>query len=66
MKIKEELPFCWYFNIQSADQIEKKVDFISKDDIQKSEFEIDQFIDPLYAMIGFCMRNPKVKLPKIF
>ena len=56
LKIKEELPFCWYFGIQS----EKKVDFINKEDIQKSEFENDKFIDPLYAMIGFCMRNPKV------
>ena len=65
LAIKEELPFCWYFGIQSADKIEKKVDFINKEDIQISEFETDKFIDPLYAMIGFCMRNPKVNRFKL-
>mgnify|MGYP007122281631 CR=1 FL=1 len=60
LNLSDELPFCWYFSIQSADKVGKKVDFINKQETSPDYFEIDNFVDPLYAMIGFVMRNPRV------
>jgi len=54
----EELPFCWYFGVQNAEQPEKRVEFLGKE--ERETFDIDHYPDPQTNMIGFIMRNPRV------
>lgn len=58
--ITEELPFCWYFTVQGLERQGKKIDFIGKEEGFSEQFEIENFVDPLVAMVGFVMRNPRV------
>jgi len=57
-ELKDSLPYCWYFTDEYNRFNEKQIEFVSES-ARRGLDEIENFVDPMYVMIGFVVRTSK-------
>jgi len=54
----DSLPYCWYFTDEYNRFNEKQIEFVSES-ARRGLDEIENFVDPMYVMIGFVVKTSK-------